>query len=169
MLPGCNVNLGFFQFYSFFFIILYFSGTGRHFVPSSFLISPCQPNMIITLRNEGKSEASSGSGQAEMDEAGGAGAPVRRLECSLLLKDGEIIVDGLECVPFLSQGSSYSARILRQEGGRAVCCCFFRPSLGAACACSPGAECTSKAGRWLRVPGRYRHLCTVAAYQNMIN
>lgn len=46
---------------------------------------------------------------------------------------------------------------------------FFVGSLGAECACSPGAECTSEAGRWLTVPGRYRHLCTVAGYKNVIN
>lgn len=112
-------------FYSLFF---WDSSPRRCIVPFSFLISPCQPNMIITLRNKRKSEASAGSGQAargaEMDEASGARAPVHRLECSLLLKDGEIIVDGWECVPFLSQGSSYSGRILRR-GGAELFAIFF--------------------------------------------
>lgn len=84
------------------------------------LLLPHQPNMIITPWNERKSEESAGSGHAargaEMDEASGAGAPVRRFECSLLLKDIEIIVDGFECVRCLSQGSSYLERILRHEG-----------------------------------------------------
>lgn len=80
--------------------------------------------------------------------------------CCLLIAGLQLLGEGLK---------AGGGRAARSGVGVVGYIFFFVASLGAECACSPGAECTSEAGRWLTVPGRYRHLCTVAGYQNVIN
>lgn len=78
--------------------------------------------------------------------------------CSLLLKTLRSLLMGRVCSVLIAGLQLLSWDLKAKKRGRGVVsvsrCTVLHKALQ--------AQCTGRAGRWLTMAGRYRHLCTVA-------